>query len=100
MEELMAFAADKEYVIICGDYNVGAGEDEAARIAGPQEFDQWLEEGYKMANHGYLGDFNTGHMTYSVLDNIIVKGFDISEIKIYDGDNASDVPSEQTHQLH
>ena len=99
MEELMAFAADKEYVIICGDFNVGAGEDEAARIAGPQEVDQWLEEGYKMANHGYLGDFNTGHMTYSVLDNIIVKGFDISEIKIYDGDNASDVPSEQTHQL-
>jgi endonuclease/exonuclease/phosphatase family metal-dependent hydrolase len=99
MEALMAFAADKTHVIICGDFNVGAGTDETARQNGSLEFDQWASAGFKMANHGYLGDFNTGHSTYSVLDNIIVKGFDVSNIKVYDGDNAKNVSQEQTHQL-
>ena len=99
MEELMTFAAGKDYVIICADFNCGAGTDEAKRIAGAQEFDQWLDAGWKMANHGYLGDFNTGTRNYSVLDNIIAKGFDVSAIKIYDGDNAKNVDEEQEHQL-
>ena len=54
-----------------------------------------------MANHGYLGDFNTGSNVYSVLDNIIVKGFDVSNIRIYDDPNgtAKQVELEQEHQL-
>ncbi|MBR3466917.1 MAG: hypothetical protein IKH15_06830 [Bacteroidales bacterium] len=102
MEELMAFAADKQYVIICADFNAGAGDvTEEFRRNGSKEYDQWLEAGFKMANHGYLGDFNTGSKVYSVLDNIIVKGFDVSNIKIYDDPNntSKQVELVQEHQL-
>lgn len=99
MEELMAFAADKDYVIMCADWNVGTYSDYEKRALGAAEYDQWLEAGFKMANHGYLGDFNTSMRPYSVLDNIIVKGFEVSNIKIYDGPNAANITEPQTHQL-
>lgn len=72
MEQLMTAFADKEYAIICADWNCE-----------PSEYDQWLAAGWSMVNHGYLGDF----VTYSeagVLDNIICKGFQVTDIKMYD----------------
>lgn len=97
--ELMEFAADKDYVILCADWNYCSFSDDEDRALGSLNYDQWLEAGFKMANHGYLGDLNTSMKKYSILDNIIVKGFDVSSIKIYDGPNAANITEPQTHQL-
>ncbi|MBQ9417909.1 MAG: endonuclease/exonuclease/phosphatase family protein [Bacteroidales bacterium] len=71
-EIIEAFKNDK-YVIMCGDWNVGSAA----------EYDAFIQAGYDMANHGYLGDIRTfpaGATPRSPLDNIIVKGFAVSHV--------------------
>ena len=101
MDELIDYASDKEYVIICADFNASSFNDDEDRAHGSEQYNKFLEAGFKMANHGYLGDFNTGEKVYSILDNIIVKGFDVSNIKIYDDPNntSKQVELVQEHQL-
>lgn len=81
METLISTFANDPYVIICADYNVAA----------TSEYDLFAENGYEMANHGYLGDLPTYDHSGTVapksdetLDNIIAKGFQFTDVQIYD----------------
>lgn len=81
-EIIEAFKNDK-YVIMCADWNVGK----------TAEFDAFIEAGYDMANHGYLGDLLTypaGSSPRSYLDNIITKGFAVSNVKVINDAMLSD----------
>ena len=71
------------YVILCGDWNVG----------NPAEYDAFLRAGYRMANHGVVGDLLTypaGDNPRSALDNIIVKGFVPSRVRVLNEPTLSD----------
>jgi endonuclease/exonuclease/phosphatase family metal-dependent hydrolase len=81
-ELIEAFKNDK-YVIMCADWNVGKTD----------EYDAFIKAGYDMANHGYLGDILTypaGSNPRSYLDNIITKGFAISNVKVINNAMLSD----------
>lgn len=81
-ELIDAFKGDK-YVIMCADWNTSK----------PTEYDAFIEAGYDMANHGYLGDLNTypaGTAPRSAIDNIITKGFAISNIAVVNNAMLSD----------
>lgn len=81
-ELIEAFKNDK-YVIMCADWNVGK----------TTEYDAFIEAGYNMANHGYLGDILTypaGNAPRSYLDNIITKGFAISHVSVINNALLSD----------
>jgi endonuclease/exonuclease/phosphatase family metal-dependent hydrolase len=81
-ELIEAFKNDK-YVIMCADWNVGKTD----------EYDAFFKAGYDMANHGYLGDILTypaGSKLRSYLDNIITKGFAISNVKVINDAMLSD----------
>ncbi len=81
-ELIEAFKNDK-YVILCADWNVGK----------TSEYSAFTKAGYEMANHGYLGDLLTypaGSSPRSCLDNIITKGFAISNVKVINDAMLSD----------
>ena len=81
-EIIEAFKNDK-YVILCADWNVGK----------TSEYSAFTKVGYEMANHGYLGDLLTypaGSSPRSCLDNIITKGFAISNVKVINDAMLSD----------
>lgn len=81
-ELIEAFKNDK-YVIMCADWNTSKSE----------EFDAFIEAGYDMANHGYLGDIFTypaGSAPRSCYDNIITKGFAHSNVKVINNVMLSD----------
>lgn len=77
-QELIDVCEDYEYVIIMGDMNATGGSD---------EFDVFSQNGYTLANHGYIGDIETynarGNTVESskVLDNIFVKGLNMYNIR-------------------
>jgi len=69
--EIIERYKDDSLVILCGDWN----------IMDVNNFDYFKAAGYQLANHGVYGDY----MTFSggeVLDNIIVKGLNIQNVKM------------------
>jgi len=82
-ELIEAFKNDK-YVIMCADWNTSNSTN---------EYDAFIEAGYEMANHGYLGDILTypaGSNPRSCIDNIITKGFAHSNVKVINNAMLSD----------
>jgi endonuclease/exonuclease/phosphatase family metal-dependent hydrolase len=75
IKQLVADFADEQYVIIAADFNTSKGDG---------EFSPFYEAGYKAANGGE----NEVRLTYPAkgpkkqLDNILVKGFDVSNVKV------------------
>lgn len=83
MQELIDYFSNDPYVIIYADWNV----------ASANEFDMFTEAGWSMVNHGYLGDIPTypaGNKPLYAIDNIICKGFDISNINTLNDGYLSD----------
>ena len=83
IEELIEAFKNDKYVIMCGDWNTGKTD----------EFDAFIHAGYDMANHGYLGDLLTypaGLSPRSCIDNIITKGFAISNVSVINNAMLSD----------
>lgn len=86
IQKLISDFASFEYVIIAADFNVETTD----------EWDAFSNAGYTLANHGYIGDLITyhGHLSpynQKALDNIITKGFIMSDIKVWeDSFNLSD----------
>lgn len=77
--KLITDFANDPYVIISADFNV----------ASTTEYDSFANAGYEMANHGYIGDLVTyhGHLSpynQRPLDNILAKGFRMSNIKVHE----------------
>ena len=62
---------DEERIILCGDWN----------IMDVNFFDYFKAAGYQLANHGNHGDFIT-YSRGSILDNIMVKGYEIKGARV------------------
>lgn len=71
-----------DHVIIAGDFNV----------SNSSEYDAFVTAGFNIVNHGYMGDIATypAGAVLTALDNIIVKGFAISNIGKFDDSTLSD----------
>ena len=83
IEELIEAFKNDKYVIMCADWNTGR----------TTEYNAFIKAGYDMANHGYMGDLLTypsGNNPRSCLDNIITKGFAISNVKVINNALLSD----------
>lgn len=66
-QELLDMLEQHEYFIVMGDFNAGTGDQ-----GGPEEYESLTDEGYQIANGGYLGWFNTYINTNDrYLDNIV-----------------------------
>ena len=84
MAELIRFYADDEHVVLCGDWN---------NKRGPDEWMLFATNGYVMANPCtsleaiQTCQSNDGSGT-SALDNILVKGFEISDVRTAGDDYA------------
>lgn len=84
IQNLIETFKDEPYVIMCADWNTSNS---------PSEYDPFLQAGYSMANHGYMGDLMTypaGDCPDTCIDNIIVKGFSLSNIQVYNEPTLSD----------
>lgn len=71
IREIIEYYKDADHVILCGDWN----------IFDVTYFSLFTDAGFQMANHGKFGDFVTWQGG-AVLDNIIVKGYDIVDAKM------------------
>ena len=83
IEEIIEAFKNDKYVILCADWNVSK----------TSEYSAFVNAGYDMANHGYLGDLLTypaGSSPRSYLDNIITKGFAVSNVKVINDAMLSD----------
>lgn len=74
IEELIDTMSVYPYVIIAGDLNTDANTIET-------EMQPFIDAGYAVANGGYIGSFVTHEDNYK-LDNIVAKGFAMSNIKV------------------
>ncbi len=82
MNDLISRFQKEKYVILCADWNADA-----------VEYDLFRDAGYSMANHGVLGDIPTapaGEKANVPIDNIIVKGFSVNGVKVYNEPLLSD----------
>lgn len=79
IQKLINDFSDTEHVIIGGDFNV----------ADASEYDAFLNAGYVALNHGYAGDLSTypSDAPNMALDNILCKGFTISNIQVMEDNN-------------
>ncbi len=66
VKELIKNLENEEFVIICGDFNINASN-----------LSLFTEAGYSMANEGSIATYPSPD-PYKSLDNILVKGFEIS----------------------
>ena len=83
IEELIDTMSVYPYVIIAGDFNTDAATVET-------EMRPFIDAGYAVANGGYIGSFVTHEDNYK-LDNIVAKGFAMTNIQVNpDSGNYSD----------
>lgn len=81
IEELVDRYKDCEYVILCGDWN------------SPSEFyDIFINNGYQLANCDQYGQIITYPFLSRCLDNIIVKGIQINNVKTINTDLSDHYP--------
>lgn len=90
MRTLIADMADEKYVIIGGDFNIGRSRDDAAGHAA--EYDVFAEAGYTLANRGQLITWPAWRVPSleCPIDNIIVKGFVMTDVEVKGHDKLSD----------
>ena len=74
IQELISTMSAYPYVIIGGDFNTDKDTIDA-------EMQPFISAGFDVANGGYIGSFITHEDTYK-LDNIVTKGFAMSNIKV------------------
>ena len=93
MQKLIDDFRDKPRVIISGDFNVGDRGANGVRrekmIPAPEEYDVFVRAGYALANSNGTPTCPSGKPTQP-LDNIIVKGLDISDVRFHPAGDLSD----------
>lgn len=83
--QLISDFSSYDYVIFAGDFNTN--------YSFVTDFDLFAQAGYKMVNHGYLGNIVTypaGNSPTDVLDNIVFKGFAASKVGTFNDNTLSD----------
>lgn len=82
IQKLISDFSTTEYVILGGDFNVTSSS----------EFDAFVNAGWVVSNHGYVGDLPTCPASNpgSCFDNIICKGFTVSQIVVSGSAELSD----------
>ena len=82
IKELIDITKDYDCAIICADYN----------IANISEYDVFKEAGFTLANCGDFGIFDTypAKSPTTAIDNIIIKGLQISSVETFAFTNLSD----------
>lgn len=90
MRTLVADMAVEKYVIIGGDFNIGRSRDDASGHA--SEYGVFAEAGYTLANRGQLITWPAWSVPTleAPLDNIIVKGFEMTDVEVKAHDRLSD----------
>lgn len=92
MRELIAEFKDERHVVIAGDFNVGVRffEDPTKKtLDNPIEYKVFEEAGFTLGNDGRFKTAPAGDC-YLSLDNIIVKGLEIADFKVWDCPELSD----------
>ena len=111
IQHLVNWLDDEPYFILMGDFNtdgiyVASGKTEQQYMAGVSDFSPFVEAGFTLANHGNFGDLKTCTATnsrpdigasepfrnrpYCYLDNIITKGFTMSNVRVIDDGTITD----------
>lgn len=99
MRELAAAYRHEPHVVISGDFNPGIRRKDAQgrslpMIDNPSEFDVFVKAGYTLGNDGRFKTSRSGvspdGRKGSALDNIIVRGFKLSEFKVWERYDLSD----------
>lgn len=82
IDELLESFRNSPYVILCADYNTSSID----------EFQPFVDAGFTLANGGYYNAINTypASNPKSSIDNIIVKGFSVSNITVVGDASLSD----------
>ena len=90
MRTIIADMANEKYVIICGDFNISSRPEDTKDHA--VEYDVFAKAGYAMANRGQLMTWPSyrNPKREQPLDNIIVKGFEISDVEVKSSERLSD----------
>ena len=89
MKKIISDFRDEPYVVIAGDFRVGVRIPGKPCFPAPEEYKVFEKAGYELANL-----FGTG--TYPLesplqpIDNIIMKGLEISEVRFLEGGRLSD----------
>ena len=88
------FAGEK-YVVVSGDFNVCCvGGKVVESPSAADEFAVFAKAGYSLANDGSLVTWPAGKLGTSprrcAIDNIMTKGFSISDVKVWDRGDLSD----------
>jgi len=94
MQKLVDDFRDEPCVVIAGDFNIGVREKGKKTIDNPSEYKIFADAGYALGNDGRYKTFPAGKLdrpdaSYA-LDNIIVKGLDILEFRVFDSPELSD----------
>lgn len=91
MKQIIADFAAEPRVIVAGDFNIGIRFREKGRrsLDNPAEYRVFEEAGYTLGNDGRFKTAPSGDCRMS-LDNIIVKGVEISDFRVYDRPDLSD----------
>jgi len=90
MRTLIADMANERYVIIGGDFNIDRSSGDTVDHAA--EYDVFAEAGYTLANRGqlYTWPADRASKREQPIDNIIVKGFEMSDVQVKGHDRLSD----------
>ena len=89
MKKIIADFRDEPYVVIAGDFRVGVRIPGKRCFPAPEEYKVFEKAGFELANL-----FGTG--TYPIesplqpIDNVIMKGLEITEVRFLEGDRLSD----------
>ena len=89
MKELIAAFREEPNVVIAGDFRVGIRIPGGRCFPAPEEYDVFEKAGYELVNLHGTGTYPVTNPLQPV-DNIIVKGLSISDVRFLEADRLSD----------
>ena len=89
MKKIIADFRDEPYVVIAGDFRVGVRVPGKRCFPAPEEYKVFEKAGFELANLFGTGTYPLGSPLQPI-DNVILKGLKISEVRFLEGDRLSD----------
>jgi len=93
MQTLIDDLKDEPRVVISGDFNVGIRAEGKPSLDNPDEYKVFEAAGYTLGNDGRYKTCPAGMLDPErgrALDNIIVKGLELSDFRVFDRSDLSD----------